>query len=55
MDQTEVISSSCPVQPQTDAGFLQSDDLKRLTDFFSILIKIDKRIKSKKGKLNEKL
>lgn len=35
------------VIPKTDAQTLSADDLKRITDFFSILIKIDQRKKEK--------
>lgn len=47
MDKVEVISSSFLTPPQEDVPLLLPDDLKHLTDFFSLLIRIDQ--KSKKG------
>jgi diadenosine tetraphosphate (Ap4A) HIT family hydrolase len=42
------------VIPKTDAQTLSAEDLKRITDFFSILIKIDERLKAKGNLKNEK-
>lgn len=40
------------IQPNEDGRILPSDELKRLTDLFSILIQIDQRLN--KTKTNEK-
>lgn len=47
------------VTPNNQIGTLSSDELKRLTDFFSLLIQIDQRIKkggekNASSKTNEK-
>lgn len=49
METNEVIQSKVIEQPQTQQvkQFLSENELKRLTDFFSILIQIDQKNKSR--------
>lgn len=55
MDTSEVIEPAPQnqLQPQQARQSLPIDELRRLTDFFSVLIEIDQKNK-RKGKENEK-
>lgn len=53
MNKAEVISSSFPTTPQEEVTLLLPDDLKHLTDFFSILMSIDQRINKKEVRTYE--
>jgi len=51
MEISKVIKPELITERQPDKRVLPADELKRLTDFFSLLIQVDKKNKARKGVL----